>query len=59
MFKYVPAEQFVHVDNKLAPVAVEYVPFVQLVHVALPAVAAYVPGSQSVQADNSLAPVTF
>ena len=52
MFKYVPAKQFIHVDDKLAPVAVECVPFEQFVHVAVPAVIEYVPGSHSVHADN-------
>ena len=46
-------------DDKLAPVAVEYVPFEQFVHVAVPADVEYVPGSHSVHADNKLAPVTF
>ena len=54
--EYVPASQYTHTDERLAPSADEYEPARQLVHICAASSVENVPGGQLLQTDE---PDTF
>ena len=62
MVEYVPAAQFTHTVEELAPAVVEYVPAAQFTHTVeelAPAVVEYVPAAQFTHTVGELAPATL